>query len=119
MAHKSEHVSTKNGFSVLNNGVKTAVINQDGTLNGSAVIDAGSITLAKLATGITPSSVIKFVKLGSTITTTTLTGLAVGDLVLHFIAASSTVTAKLCATANTLPDDPADADYIVVLRTAA
>ena len=119
MAHKSEFVSTVGGFSVLNGSTKTPVINQDGTLNGSAVIDAASITLAKLATGITPSHVIKFVKLGSEITTTTLTGLAVGDLVIRFIAASSTVTAKLCATANTLPDDPADADYIVVLRAAA
>lgn len=78
-----------------------------------------TVALANLAAWITPSSVIKFVALGSTITTTTLTGLAVDDLVIHFIAASSTVTAKLCATANTLPDDPADADYVIVLRTAA
>lgn len=49
MAHKYEHVSTGNGFSVLNNGVKTAVINQDGTLNGTSVIDDGSVTANKLA----------------------------------------------------------------------
>lgn len=33
MAHKSEHVSTVGGFSVLNNGTKTTVIAQDGTIN--------------------------------------------------------------------------------------
>ncbi len=157
--HSYEFVTTGNGVSVLNNGVKTAVINQDGTLNGSSVIDAGSITaeklasnsvetakvkdanitaeklasnsvetakvkdanitLAKLAAGIAPSNVIKFAVLGSTITDTTLTGLAVGDLVIHFIAATSTVTVKPCATIDTLPDNPADEDYIVVLRVAA
>lgn len=34
MAHKFEHVSTGGGFSVLNNGVKTEVIAQDGTIKG-------------------------------------------------------------------------------------
>lgn len=87
---------------------------ETGTLPSTSIV-----ALANLEAGITPSSVIKFVALGSTITTTALAGLAVGDLVLRFIAANSTVTAKLCATAATLPDDPADADYIVVLRTAA
>lgn len=48
MAHKYEHVSTGLGFSVLNGTTKTAVINQDGTLNGSAVIDDGSVTPVKL-----------------------------------------------------------------------
>lgn len=89
-----------------------------GTLD-STNIGAGAILLADLSAGILPSHVIKFAKLGSTITTTTLTGLAVGDLVLHFIAATSTVTVKPCATINTLPDDPADADYVIVLRAAA
>ena len=48
MSHKYKHVSTGGGFSVSNNGTETAVINQDGTLNGSAVIDDGSVTPAKL-----------------------------------------------------------------------
>jgi len=117
--HKSEIIATKGGFSVLNGTTKTEVIAQDGTINATVAIDAGSVTLAKLATLVSPSHVIKFVKLGSTITTTALAGLAVGDLVLHFIAATATVTAKLCATINTLPDDPADADYVVVLRATA
>jgi len=108
------------GFAVRSAaGVVTEVINADGTLNGGTVIDAGAITLAKLASGITPSHVVKFVALGSTITTTTLTGLAVGDLVIRVITATATVTAKLCATINTLPDNPEDADYIIVLRAAA
>lgn len=34
MAHKFEHVSTGGGFSVLNDGVKTEVIAQDGTIKG-------------------------------------------------------------------------------------
>ena len=34
MAHKFEHVSTGGGFSVLNDGVKTEVITQDGTIKG-------------------------------------------------------------------------------------
>ena len=119
MAHKSEHISTKKGFSVLNDGTVTEVINQDGSINATAAIDAGSVTLAKLATIIKPSHVVKFVALGSTITTTALAGLAVGDLVIQIIAASDTVTAKLCTEADTLPTAPADTDYIVVLRATA
>lgn len=83
--------------------------------NKNIAADA-AIAASKLAS--VPASYIKFVKLGSEITTTALAGLVVGDLVIQFIAATSTVTAKLCATADTLPDNPADADYIVVLRTA-
>lgn len=85
----------------------------------TAKIKNANVTLAKLAAAIAPSHVVKFVKLGSEITSTTLTGLLVGDLVLRFIVASSTVTAKLCAVADTLPDDPADGDYLVVLRAVA
>lgn len=117
--HSHKFVATSGGFSVLNGSTETPVINADGTLNGSAVIDAGSITLAKLAAGITPSHVVKFAKLGSTITTTALAGLAVGDLVIRILAADGTVTVKPCATINTLPDDPEDADYVIVLRAAA
>ena len=116
MAHKHEFIATGNGFSVKNGQTVTPVINSDGTLNGSAAIDAGSVTLAKLATIIKPSHVVKFVALGSTIATTALTGLVVGDLVIQIIAASDTVTAKLCTEADTLPTAPADLDYIIVLR---
>ena len=116
--HKSEVIATKNGFSVKNGSTITPVINQDGTLNGSAVIDAGSITLAKLATGIVPSHVVKFARLGAGLTTTALAGLVVGDLVIRITAAGA-ATCKPVATANTLPDDPDDTDYLIVLRAAA
>jgi len=129
MAHKSEFVSTVGGFSVLNGSTKTAVISQAGAIIGDIQATAGSIgtaeladagiTLAKLATLVSPSHIVKFVRLGSTITTTALAGLAVGDLVIQFITATATVTAKLCAVADTLPTDPADLDYIVVLRATA
>ena len=49
MAHFNEVITTENGLYVENNGTKTPVINQDGTLNGSAVIDDDSVTNAKLA----------------------------------------------------------------------
>lgn len=119
MAHKAEFISTKGGFKVKNGSTVTEVINQDGTLNVSAIIDDASITLAKLAAGIAPSHVIKFAKLGSTITTTALAGLAVGDLVIRILAADGTVTCKPVATIDTLPDDPEDGDYVIVLRAAA
>lgn len=85
----------------------------------TAKIKAANVTLAKLAAGITPSHVIKFAKLGSTITTTALAGLAVGDLVIRIIAADGTVTCKPVATVDTLPDNPEDADYVIVIRAAA
>lgn len=98
--------------------------NYDPALRAGAQLDstnigAGAILLSDLAAGILPSHVIKFARLGSTITTTALVGLAVGDLVIQFIAATSTVTVTPCAVADTLPADPADADYVVVLRAAA
>jgi hypothetical protein len=138
--HSNEFIATENGFKVkLANGTVTDVINADGTLNGSAVIDDASITtaklasnavetakikdanvtLGKLATAISSSHVIKFVKLGSEITTTALTGLAVGDLVLRIVASDGTITAELCETVDTLPTDPEDLDYIIVLRATA
>lgn len=116
--HSHKFVSTKGGFSVLNGSVETPVINADGTLNGSSVIDAGSITLAKLATGIVPSHVVKFARLGAGLTTTALAGLVVGDLVIRITAAGA-ATCKPVATADTLPDDPDDTDYLIVLRAAA
>lgn len=83
-----------------------------------AEIGSGAVTLAKLATGITPSHVVKFFKLGSTITTTALTGLAVDDLIVSILA-DGTATVATCATVNTLPADPADTTYLIVFRAAA
>lgn len=56
MAHKASFISTKGGYSVKNGTTVTPVINQDGTLNGSAVIDDLSITTGKLAANaVTPA----------------------------------------------------------------
>lgn len=56
MSHKYEHISTGNGFSVKNGSVTTQVINQDGTLNGSAVIDNLSVSTDKLAANAVTSA---------------------------------------------------------------
>jgi len=95
----------------------TEVIDKDGKLLTAGIKDA-NVTLAKLSAGITPSHVIKFFKLGSTITTTALAGLAVGDLIVSILA-DGTAAVATCAVANTLPADPADTTYLIVFRAAA
>lgn len=84
----------------------------------TAKIKDANVSLAKLATAIAPSHIVKFVKLGSEITTTALAGLAVGDLIISIVA-DGTVTVGTCATIDTLPADPADTTYLVVLRATA
>ena len=91
---------------------------QDTDSIATSEIATGAITLAKLATGITSSHIVKFFKLGSTITTTALTGAAVGDLVVT-ITAFGTVTVEAVGTINTLPSDPADDSYVIVFRAVA
>lgn len=182
MSHKSEHVSTKNGYWVKNGSTRTQVITQEGIIKGDIKeslaqgnvyigdaagitselsvkgdgkilvgngttatsvsvsgdatlantgaltigndkittdkILAANVTLAKLAAGITPSHVVKFARLGAGITTTTLAGLVVGDLVIRITTAGA-ATCKPVATTDTLPDDPDDTDYLIVLRAAA
>lgn len=59
MAHKSEFIATKGGFSVKNGSTITPVINQDGTLNGSAVIDDLSVTTNKLAADAVTSAKVE------------------------------------------------------------
>ena len=83
----------------------------------SKILDA-NVTLAKLAAGITPSHIVKFFVLGSTITDTTLEGLAVGDLIVTITAAGAASVA-VCADEDTLPADPADDSYLIVFRAAA
>lgn len=84
----------------------------------TAKILNSNVTLAKLAAGILPSHIVKFFKLGSTITTTALVGLAVGDLIVSILA-DGTVTVATCATVDTLPADPADTTYLIVFRAVA
>ena len=54
--HGHKFVATNGGFSVLNGSTETPVINQDGSLNGSAVIDDLSITTGKLAANAVTSA---------------------------------------------------------------
>ena len=56
MAHKYEHVSTGGGFSVLNDGVKSTVIDQDGNID--APITTTDITFSGtfIGTGVTATS---------------------------------------------------------------
>ena len=131
--HNYSYISTGAGFSVLNDGTETAVINQDGTLNGSTVIDDGSITLAKLATGITPSHIAVFADQattagGAAAEAITVTGAAATDLAFVQLVdeGSNTVTvANAVVTENTLTvtfsADPG-ADAIInyeIIRAAA
>lgn len=81
-----------------------------------------NVTLGKLAAGIKPSHIVKFFVLCSTITGTTLEGLAVNDLVVTITATGVSVAA--CETENTIPDDAlpneaAETDYLIVFRAVA
>ena len=114
------------GDKIANKGVDTAQI-ADGAIealqiNADAVETAkilnANVTLAKLAAGITPSHIVKFFVLGSTITGTELVGLAVGDLVVTITAAGAASVA-VCAAEDTLPADPAEDSYLIVFRAVA
>lgn len=129
-------INTNNENALEINGVPT--IDKDGIIYGDIHASTGSIgttelasdavttakilnanvTLAKLAATIAPSHIVKFFVLGSTIVTTTLTGLLVGDLVVS-IPATGAVTVALCAAPDTLPADPLDTTYVVVFRAVA
>lgn len=128
----SELSAKGDGKILVGNGttITSVSVSGDATLANTGALTIGNdkvttakilnanVTLAKLAAGITPSHVIKFVKLGSEITTTTLTGLVVGDTIISILA-DGTTTVALCAAPDTLPADPADTTYLIVLRAAA
>jgi len=84
----------------------------------TAKIKNENVTLGKLAAGIKPSHIVKFFVSGSTITGTTLEGLAVDDLVLTVLSDGTSVVAPVTV-ADTLPADPADTTYIIVFRAVA
>ena len=114
------------GDKIADKGVDTAQI-ADGAIealqiNTDAVetekIKDANVTLGKLAAGITPSHIVKFFVLGSTITGTTLEGLAVDDLVVT-ITALGAASVAVCAAEDTLPANPEDTDYLIVFRAAA
>ena len=106
------------GKSYRNGGTTASVSWQDEDSISTSEIASGAVTLAKLASGITASHILKFFKLGSTITTTALVGVAVGDLVVS-IKADGTVTVGTVAVVDTLPADPADTTYVLVFRAVA
>ena len=114
--HSHEFVSD-NGFKVRSAaGVETVVINPDGSLVPSVVIGAGSIltaniadanvTLAKLASGITPSHIVKYAgKItwsgsGASLATT-VTGVASTDIVVATIQTAPTQAAYIKSAAPT------------------
>lgn len=110
MAHKFEHVSTGGGFSVLNNGVKTEVIAQDGTIKGEIkeALAQGSIYIGN-SSGITSELSVKtdggiLIGNGTTAAVKTLSG----DVTLTkdgvtSIGAKKVVTAKIDDGAVTAP----------------
>ncbi len=102
MAHKKEFISTGGGFSVLNNGVKTEVIAQDGTIKGDIkeALAQGSIYIGN-SSGITSELSVKtdggiLIGNGTTAAVKTLSG----DVTLTkdgvtSIGAKKVVTAKI------------------------
>ena len=80
----------------------------------TAKIKDANVTLGKLAAGITPSHIVKFLVSGSTITDTTLVGLAVDDLIVTITATG--VSVATCGTADTLPFTPGDTDSLLYLE---
>ncbi len=106
------------GKAYTNGGSSAAPSFQDINSIQTGEIATGAVTLAKLASGITSSHIVKFFKLGSTITGTTLVGVAVNDLVVTIVG-DGTVTVAVASQADTLPADPADTSYVIVFRAAA
>ena len=83
------------------------------------ILDA-NVTLDKLAAGIKPSHIVKFFVSGSTITGSTLEGLAVNDLIVTIDSTGAAYPAvALCGTENTLPGAPAVTDYLIVFRAVS
>ena len=81
------------------------------------ILDA-NVTLGKLATGITPSHIVKLFVPGSATAEKTLEGLVAGDLIVT-IPATGDASVAVCAADNTLPDDQTDGSYLIVFREAA
>lgn len=116
MAHKHEHVSTKNGYKVLNSGTETTVINQNGT-PGSSIMGA----YPKFAANYTTTG-------GAAAEAITVTGALVTDIPFVMLqdGGTNTVTvASAAVTANTLtitfsadPGDDAVVSYALLRPTA-
>lgn len=101
---------------LASNAVETAKI-KDSAVETAKIKDA-NVTLAKLAAVLQPSHVIKFIVLGSTITGSTLEGLAIDDIVMTNPGNGPSTFADVTVV-NTLPADPADGDMLIVFRPTA
>jgi hypothetical protein len=99
-----------------------------GTFTGSTIPDSQTIKAAiqALETSLelkavksASSHTIVAARFGLGITGTTLAGLAVGDTVVLLtpgVGGVAAIKVELVATVDTLPSDPADTDFLVVLR---
>lgn len=87
------------------------------TYDAAPVIADGTLALAKLAAGITPSHIVKFLRTG--ITGTALAGLLVNDIVVKWKQADASVDVAPVTVADTLPAAAAALDYVIVFRAAA
>jgi hypothetical protein len=85
-------------------------------LTGSGLA-AGAVSLAKLATGISPSHVVKFVSTG--ITGSTLSGVLTDDICVQIKVADGTVYWGPAVADNTVPQTLASGDLVIVLRPAS
>ena len=102
MAHKKEFISTGGGFSVLNNGVKTEVIAQDGTIKGEIkeALAQGSIYIGN-SSGVTSELSVKtdggiLIGNGTTAAVKTLSGdVTMTNAGLTSIGAKKVTTAKI------------------------
>jgi hypothetical protein len=102
MAHKKEFISTGGGFSVLNNGVKTEVIAQDGTIKGEIkeALAEGSIYIGN-SSGVTSELSVKtdggiLIGNGTTAAVKTLSGdVTMTNAGLTSIGAKKVTTAKI------------------------
>ena len=102
MAHKKEFISTGGGFSVLNDGVKTEVIAQDGTIKGEIkeALAQGSIYIGN-SSGITSELSVKtdggiLIGNGTTAAVKTLSGdVTMTNAGLTSIGAKKVTTAKI------------------------
>lgn len=126
-------MSLKEWIPAIKYGNKVASDEIDSSAVESAAIASGAVTLAKLASGITPSHVIKFAGTsgayggGGTSTAITVTGAAATDVATAVIRASTNAVSitKAVLTANTLtvhfsadPGAATTVDYVIV-RAAA
>lgn len=81
----------------------------------TAKIDDGAVTYDKLEEQLKPVAVLKYIVLGSEVTTTAYEGVIPSDVVVTHLA-DGTSTVAFVTVADTLPADPADTSYLFIYR---